>query len=481
MSDQAAGGSTGKIAVITVHGTNDTADSDDGAKWFQRGSEFSKALLEKLRARGVDAEIVPYRWSGKNSGQARERAADGLADRLKGWNGDYAGVHIVGHSHGGNVANEAADFVRWGRKSNRPKNRIASLTTVGTPFFKRSSSTGETLGGVLFMALTVLSGLVFAFFGLIMVYMMVTGELHTPIDGDAAAPAGNSDVIVLNSIASGLILLNLVGMILMARLAISGLRRLLRPKDMKDATSKITAIWHSNDEAIAFLQKVDQLPVAPIARGALYDGSRTNAIIWGVRAVLIGAGLGAYQLLFAQPLLLADPESGWWLPFGPVGTDAIIPGVPNTMLFTALFTPIIFFGVYLLFRFVFGFLPEVFLRDGLNKGFAGTLKSMAFGRDGDVTLSEVATLSHTHPTEQIIVQGGAQQRMQQMAEAAASTLIAKYRWSLLSVGTDPNAALKDLANDAMTWDSLIHTIYFDQDEVVEMIADTIAAQVKPPA
>jgi hypothetical protein len=148
------------------------------------------------------------------------------------------------------------------------------------------------------------------------------------------------------------------------------------------------------------------------------------------------------------------------------------------MFFTMLFTPLIFFGSYLAYRFLFGLLPEVFLRDGLNKAFGGALKSMAFGRDGDVTLSEVSTVSHTHPTDQVILRGQTQAAMQAMAADAAGTLIEKYRWSLLSVGTDPNAALKDLATDAMTWDSLIHTIYFDQPEVVEVIADRIAAAVK---
>jgi hypothetical protein len=148
------------------------------------------------------------------------------------------------------------------------------------------------------------------------------------------------------------------------------------------------------------------------------------------------------------------------------------------MLFTLFMTPILFFTVYLAYRLVFGLLLEWFARGAINKTFAGILKSMAFGRDGDVTLSAVSVESHTYPTDQIVLKGAVQERMKTNSAAAASQLIDRYRWMLLSVGTDPNAALKDLANDAQTWDSLIHTTYFDQPEVVEIIADTIARKAK---
>jgi hypothetical protein len=68
--------------------------------------------------------------------------------------------------------------------------------------------------------------------------------------------------------------------------------------------------------------------------------------------------------------------------------------------------------------------------------------------------------------------------MQAGATDAAGKLIEKYRWSLFTVGSDSNAPLASLATDAMTWDSLIHTTYFDQPEVVETIAAHIIARAK---
>ena len=45
------------------------------------------------------------------------------------------------------------------------------------------------------------------------------------------------------------------------------------------------------------------------------------------------------------------------------------------------------------------------------------------------------------------------------------------------MGSDSNSPLANLANDAMTWTSLIHTTYFDQPEVIDMIADYIGDEV----
>lgn len=484
-----------KIAVVTVHGTNDSAMTDEGEKWFQKGSAFTGQLLKALEARGVAAEIVPFRWPpGKNSAQGREKAADQLADRLKTIKAAHGQVHIIGHSHGGNVANEAADFVRWGRRRNPAKERIDSVITVGTPYFRRSSSAGETIGGLLFLFFTILAAISVALLSAVILWSIFSGELHTPGPDGAGGTTDPAEIATINTFF--LIVFGLVGVALlfMIRLAISGTRRLLRPTSRKGATTSITAIWHPNDEAIAFLEKVDKLPVAPIAKGTLFEGSRTKAIIWGVRFVLFLGALATYQVIVHA---LGLDAQGWWLPYGPweaPPANDTIPADEDTidgfmrywngeaagykMLFTLFMTPILFFTVYLLYRFFFGLLLEWFAREPINKAFAGTLKSMAFGRDGDVTLSAVSVESHTYPTDQIILQGDIHDRMRTNSAAAAAQLIDRYRWTLLSVGTDPNTAMKDLANDAQTWDSLIHTTYFDQPEVVEIIADTIAKKAK---
>ncbi len=133
-----------KIAVVTVHGTGDTAEGLDGEKWFQRGSTFSSQLQASLRARGVDSEIVPHLWTGANSASAREKGSIALAKRARKLAKSHAGVHVIGHSHGGNVANDAACMLNWHTGKKRP--RLASVTTVGTPFFRTIVKRSEKLG-----------------------------------------------------------------------------------------------------------------------------------------------------------------------------------------------------------------------------------------------------------------------------------------------------------------------------------------------
>lgn len=142
------------------------------------------------------------------------------------------------------------------------------------------------------------------------------------------------------------------------------------------------------------------------------------------------------------------------------------------------FAPAVFVIVYWLYRWVIGGVAEMGVRGPVNGVISGALRGMAMGRDGDQVLCGVSTESHTHPTESRKLDGELAQRMQAAAAGAADKLIDKYRWSLFTVGVDTNAPLTNLATDAMTWDSLIHTTYFDQPEVADMIAAHIAARAR---
>src|SRR5262245_54267398 len=122
------GGSEERIAIVTVHGTGDTADSADGEKWFQKGSEFVTGLQGQLAANGVESEVHPHLWSGANSASEREKGARSLAKLIRQLAKTYRGVHVIGHSHGGNVANDAACMLNWSLKKKKPK--LASVTTV---------------------------------------------------------------------------------------------------------------------------------------------------------------------------------------------------------------------------------------------------------------------------------------------------------------------------------------------------------------
>jgi len=455
--------SEGRVAIVTVHGTGDTAAHADGEKWFQRGSSFSQRLLGHLRGQGVEGEIVPHLWSGANSAWDREQGANKLAARIRGLYNRYDTIHIIGHSHGGNVANDAAVLLKWGLRRNAQRERFDSLTTVGTPFFNIRTGFLQRVAGILFMLIAWTSAIVFPLLTAFLIYDIATG--------------GNS--LEMNTkqgeIIAALVYILIVGPSTLFMLGMSrqGIRRILRPRTGGRTRTSVFSIWHENDEAIAFLQRVEELKLEAFPRGSLYRGSRSTAIALGVLIVIF--------LGFLNPFLYAFNIVDIF-DFNTTTADEDIAG--NIIAVTAislLLTPAIFTAFYVIFRFLVGGAQEVVVRGSMNRYVGGVLRGVAMGRDGDQVLCNVGPRSHTHATEELVLNGECASRMQAGANAAAGALIDKYRWALFSVGGDSSASLTALTTDAMTWNSLIHTTYFDQPEVAAAIGDHIVRSVRESA
>ena len=88
--------------IITVHGTWAGGKDLDKPKWWEANSEFSDWLREELS--DVECVFEEFIWSGANSDRDRTDAACRLAARLRKLDrSEYEKVHIIAHSHGGNV------------------------------------------------------------------------------------------------------------------------------------------------------------------------------------------------------------------------------------------------------------------------------------------------------------------------------------------------------------------------------------------
>ncbi len=435
-----------KIAIVTIHGTGDTADSDAGTKWFQQGSDFTENLRRKLASAGLEADIVPLLWSGDNSGAQREKGAEKLAANLGSLARRYDSVHLIGHSHGGNVANEAALQVKWGR---RRKDVVHSMVTVGTPFINVKTSWLRAFAGLLFFIIT---------WGSVIVYPLVALGMWINFNGQPNWPLFLAYIFGVGGC-----------LYFMLRMSRRGARRILRPRNKARSTQSLLAIWHDKDEAISFLRRVEELPLEPFPRGAFFRGSEAAGVGWGVIAVL--------ALGLVGPALYAAGSADWFS----MDETASIGRTGDVFVNAAvglLFAPVAFVLVYWLYRIFIGGASELGARGPLNNWITGVLRGVALGRDGDQVLCNVSTHSHTFETEALVLDGELAIRMQDAATAAAQELIAKYRWSLFTVSSDSNEALTKLAKETMTWQSLIHTTYFDQPELVDIIADHIAAKVK---
>lgn len=119
--------------VILVHRTFATPCPGQ-LQWYERGSDFCKALDAALLARDVTARCWPtleqeaagFSWNGENDWLSRREAAQSLHNAIRSFNGH---CHIVAHSHGGNVALEALQI--------DPGSFHGSLTLLGTPLIIR--------------------------------------------------------------------------------------------------------------------------------------------------------------------------------------------------------------------------------------------------------------------------------------------------------------------------------------------------------
>ncbi len=483
-----------KIAIVTVHGTGDTAEGVDGEKWFQRGSTFSTRLQEKLAARGVESEIVPHLWTGANSATAREKGSQHLAKTARRLAKTHAGVHVIGHSHGGNVANDAACMLNWHKQKKRP--RISSVTTVGTPFFRTIVRRSEKLGAWAFLLMVIVSlcMLVFSvvFFNLqeapeaadgfaqVQTFEELaeeTGEevgeiVEGPETVGEAIEAGGSR---LDELIGGLVVVGIVSGLVIAfiiPLAFRGIARIRRAGRKPRTDPRILTIWHPNDEAIAFLQRVETLPVEVFPKWSLLKGSRTGAILWGVRAAIWVPLIGFLIGVLAESV---TDDSGDYLYPWLESVSNIGIGMAVIGLFGA---PILFGGVYLIYRALVALFFEFGLRGYLNGVVGNALRGIAMGRDGDNRIGEVSEKSHYYGCEAKILDGELAQRMLVGSQDATRRLFDKYRSSLFSVGVNEDNAVAELAEDAMTWDSLVHTTYFDQPEIADLIAERIAGEVK---
>ena len=178
-----------------------------------RGRNSPSVCASVWPAEGIEADIVPVLWSGANSAAEREKGAEKLSRELKSCAGRYGGVHVIGHSHGGNVANEAAVHLRWGAKKRARKEPIASLITVGTPFLNLRTGFFQRLAGLAFLSLT---------WGSIVVFPLIVAAMWF----DADKPMGPTAMLIM---------FGAIGASLLFMFAISrrGARRILRPKPLQ--------------------------------------------------------------------------------------------------------------------------------------------------------------------------------------------------------------------------------------------------------
>jgi hypothetical protein len=142
--------------------------------WFEEGSQFYAGLDAALNSAALSWPIRAFLWSGANSVHARDCAARELSAQLrKDLQGPDATAVIIAHSHGGNVALRALQYL------DSMADRI-KVVTLATPFlrvFARRSS--QVPWGVKFvMWLTI--WMILALSALLGVFWIVSATVGLP-------------------------------------------------------------------------------------------------------------------------------------------------------------------------------------------------------------------------------------------------------------------------------------------------------------
>lgn len=141
-----------KDILVFVPGTTDpvntTKAQHDANKSYWDENKKMRLKVTDLRKEFLDLHVCMewYSWSGDNAQAERVKAGGRLRDLLyarksqpavyAGWVDKPVWLHLIGHSHGGNVINEFTKQIK--AAGDFPKKwKIKSVTYLSTPFFKK--------------------------------------------------------------------------------------------------------------------------------------------------------------------------------------------------------------------------------------------------------------------------------------------------------------------------------------------------------
>ncbi|WP_336960805.1 hypothetical protein [Chryseobacterium contaminans] len=128
----------GTTDPINTAGLKHQANTD---YWRSSKTNFWNKIKD-LKPQYLDLHIEGdfFSWSGDNDTKERNLAAERLLDLFlrvyKFWKNQEVHIHLIGHSHGGNVINQFTELIATDSKYPKPW-KVKSITYLSTPFFKK--------------------------------------------------------------------------------------------------------------------------------------------------------------------------------------------------------------------------------------------------------------------------------------------------------------------------------------------------------
>lgn len=461
-----------KQVLITVHGTSAGDEEIEGERWWQHGSRFQNALMQRLHLHPNEVEIVPFQWAEGRNSEVQRRVAGrellGYLIDLEEKNCDY---YLIGHSHGGSVI---YNTLLLSLRKERPLKRLKHWCTVGTPFldYRKNRWIWQRLSGMGLTALTTILLILITVcsFYLRDWYVPYTGE-HIDLVRIYAKIIGVFSVLAL-------LIMWMIAHPLGLDVGDDGEIEVCFDEDEKRQVEAHygavwSGFWHKEDEAISALSNVRNVSMPFIMPEYLQRGFST---------VPLGV------ILFLGVLLAYNTVSGGdWLAQIIIfwSADTQEEGIDPDIWVELIFTLIMFFLLAIVYRFakpVFKYpfklvywLINVFCRllaHRTNALIRDSIRHSAWG--DDLVPEDVYDIGAQPPCFSrcfMPLPGAISEELSKHSEKNAIKTLRKVRQVL---GTsDPEGASRDLRahlSESLSWQELIHTSYFDVPEFVDLMA-----------
>ena len=119
------------VVLVTVHGTGDGDTTDAGTRWWLIGSDCIERVGREQPLSDTTITALPFHWSGANSDFDRYQSSKVLNRALSYLRSQSIRHHVLAHSHGGNVVQNAFQYHGAKNVARSP------ISTYGAPFFQR--------------------------------------------------------------------------------------------------------------------------------------------------------------------------------------------------------------------------------------------------------------------------------------------------------------------------------------------------------
>lgn len=512
--------------IVTVHGTFASGE-ETGQKWWQKGSPFEGELRKHVEANTGNLTWQPVIWDGQNSETSRREAGVELYKAMASLEEAGEPYSVIGHSHGGSVISAA---LMEAARRKRPLENLASWLTIGTPFIQTEKerflfSRLGLFGKAIYVAL--LTGfLVF----LITFGAAFIGQFSVSPEERAYGPV---ITVLFFALLLAIFIVPFFGFYLLMKWFTDRKLHIYNKRTARFAADRFHprwfSLWHVNDEAVQGLGSLKSLKLDVFAKDFAVNPINLLAVFLVPLFLLVvlpypsiskylhqAAVSQGYKGVFMRPLHPIDYDCGdrvdrltadqrlklpcdgdsylWNLAFL---TDAsivftyikpfrpqLIENDDRVSIPEAVFCVLVFSGVLLLVALVLTYLVQVLARAisgalsrKLNPLTTSQIRSMALGSDTPMDNAVHATswpmwLGAGHPP----LPGALGDPIQAESDSAVSKVVPKFRDALGTYGAATTQQEKsDILTEYLTWDELIHTSYFKNEQFAKLVAFTLAS------